>query len=601
MLTPPDDPAEAIVVCLSASDGQPDAGFGTGGLARYRLTGGTYARDVEVASTGELLVACALRWAWNGSVVTSHACLTRLTAAGSLDGSFGSAGVFRHDGLGDASRVVVNQAGRVWSAGVTRVFRGMVPGYWPWDPQKPDFLRVLNVAQLSAEGELSRGFGGDGVVTHQLGTLLPAGEGEFELASLVPLADGGAMLAGPYSRQIIVDTTTGATQLEFRGSWIVRLTSNGGLDPAFGTNGLRLYPSRAIELIRELADGSLQGAENSVPLRLTANGDPAPGFGPNGVKPILPEAPITMPLNVEPDGEWFAPVWGRLSSSSTRWTIGLVRCRPDGTIDPGFGAGAATPADNCFVDITSVQGAGFNPDWNGEGGPHQTLRLADGTLLTIWSVSRQVDLTIGIGMHAQQVSWRPWGMVLVAWEADGLPRAVTQWGNNPAKAIPNPLSLPPLGSPWSAWLGWRNQCAVLQPDGSILVGLAGDDADEAKVDTRPRPLRQSACFCRLVPPGFDLDLGFGSGGIFVRRLPDDGYRRFAGGDPRSARNQVDSQVPESLALVGSTLPGGPDAVVAAVSCRAVYEPLLSQGGLADTMAGSPDLPFDGSVGVARLI
>lgn len=612
------DPAEAVVISLSPTDGQPDPGFGVGGRARYRLGGSTYATALEVTTSGEPLLACILRWGWNASVATFHACLSRLTAAGRLDGSFGSAGVLRHDGLGEASCVAVTQAGRVWSAGVTKIFLGMVQGYRPWE-QEPDFLWVLSVSQLTADGELDGAFGGGawggGIRTHQLGTLLPPDEmllptdkTEFDLASLVPLAGGGAILSGAYYRRVVVDTATGERGFEFRGSWIVRLTSTGGLDPSFGTNGLRAYPRRGpIELVRELADGTLQGFDSSAgrrdPLRLGANGDPAPGFGTNGVKPTT-KLPITMPLDVEPDGEWFGPVWGPMSSTSMRWTVGLIRCGADGVIDPNFGAGAATTPNSCFVDIASVQGAGFNPDWNDQGGPHRTLRLADGTLLTIWSVSRQVVLTIGVGMHAQQVSWRPWGMVLVAWTADGRPRAVTQWGNNPAKAIPNPLSLGLSSSGWlgSGWLGWRNQCAVLQLDGSILVGLAGDDADEGGVNQTPRPLRQSACFCRLVPPGFDLDPGFGSAGILVRRLPDDGYRRFAGGDPRSARNQVDSQVPERLALVGSRLPGrGPDAVVAAISCRAVYESLLSQGGLADTIVSSPNLPFDGSVGVARLI
>ncbi|HEY7138606.1 MAG TPA: hypothetical protein VIE44_00760 [Methylomirabilota bacterium] len=567
---------EAIVACLSADDGQPDAGFGVGGLARYRLNGATYATALAVTRTGESLVACALRWGWSASVAAFHAGLSRLSAAGSLDGGFGSAGVLRHDGLGEASRVAVNQAGRVWSAGVKKIYSGMVPGYHPWDPEKPAFRSVLTVSQLSAAGELSSAFGLEGIVDHQLDTRLPAGQTEFELASLVPLASGGAILTGPYFERVLVNTVTGETGLEFHGSWILRLTPGGGSDPGFGTGGLRTYPARAIELVQELADGSLQGYESSVPLRLAASGDPAPGFGPNGVKAIT-KSPVTMPLDVEPDGEWFAPVWGRISPTSMRWMIGLVRCRPDGVVDPGFGAGAATPPDSCLVDVASVQGAGFNPNWNDEGGPHQTLRLADGTLLTIWSLSWQQGTS----------SFRPWGMVLVAWTADGLPRAVAAWGGKPAKAIPNPLGRPPLGSPATGWLGWRNQCAVLQPDGSILVGMAGDDANETRANQTPRPLRQSAYFSRLVPPGFDLDPGLGLAGFLVRRLPDDGYR--------SAQNLVDSQVPERLALVGA------NAVVAAIACRAVHQSLLSQGGLADSLTGSPNLPFDGSVGVARLI
>ena len=58
---PPNAPAEAVVLCL-LPDGQPDPGFGTAGVARFRLNGGTYATAIKATDTGTLLVATALRW-----------------------------------------------------------------------------------------------------------------------------------------------------------------------------------------------------------------------------------------------------------------------------------------------------------------------------------------------------------------------------------------------------------------------------------------------------------------------------------------------------------------------------------------------------------
>ena len=181
--------------------------------------------------------------------------------------------------------------------------------------------------------------------------------GRLDLASLVPLAAGGAILTGPYSREVVINTSTGETQLEFRGSWIVRVAAAGRSIPPSGSTVEGFPMRRPIELVRELADVTLQGYDRSVgspePLRLAANGDAAPGFGPRGVTPIT-KSPITMPLAIESDGEWFALVWGPVNMSSMRSTVGLVRCGPDGVIDPNFGAGAATPSAGRFVDVNSV-------------------------------------------------------------------------------------------------------------------------------------------------------------------------------------------------------------------------------------------------------
>src|SRR5262249_26242489 len=123
--------------------------------------------------------------------------------------------------------------------------------------------------------------------------------------------------------------------------------------------------------------------------------------------------------------------------------------------------------------------------------------------------------------------------VLIAWTAQGAPR----W----AKAIANPsVSECRFGN------------ALLQPDGSVLVGLTGDDAD---ADPSP-PIRSSAYFCRLLPGTFDLDPAFG-GGHVVRRLPGEDQPSPILSDSL----WLDYQLLEALRALGT------NAVMGAVLCR----------------------------------
>ena len=327
-----------------------------------------------------------------------------------------------------------------------------------------------------------------------------------------------------------------------------------------------MFAGRALELVAELADGSLQGLDFqstavTAVLRLTSAGSPAPGFGTSGAKPIQ-KAPVTFPSTYEPSGEWFAPVSGRFTGS---WSIGLIRCAPDGTIDSSFGAGAASPTADRFVPTASIlnltpraENVQFEPE---AAGRHQTLRLADGTYLTLWSVTFDLQLLRGGSMSSR-------ALVLVAWDGQGVPRTVPAWGR-PAKAIAHP----------APGAGWRFRTALLQSDGSV-VGLAGDDTHAV-----PPPLARSpAYFCRLLPGSFDLDPAFGGGGRVARRLPGEDEKLSSGA------TLVDYQLPEALRPLGA------NAVMAAVRCETGSGPRFP-----GFFNQSPHLLADGSVGLVRLV
>jgi hypothetical protein len=483
--------------------------------------------------------------------------VTRLESDGSVGQGFGLAGVCRHDGLGDARVVAVDSAAHVWTAGIGYAFEGLAPG-----TQMPTWLRFLTVSRLTMNGGLESGFGLDGTSNHQLPF------DSYDVNSLVRLAGGGAILVGYFERVVNNVPTVG--------SWVARLTATGQLDTGFGTGGVVTYPLRYLELVTELASGKLQGLESvassKVPLRLAADGSPDTSFGANGAHPI--NRPIvSFPAGYEPDGEWFAPVYGTWADGD--FSIGLVRVLPDGTVDGSFGAAGASPPADRFIRISSVESFSsafllLRAQWEDQGGPHRTLRLADGTLLTLWTMSWQEDVP-NPPPNTGTTPWQTSGLVLLAWSEDGVPLS--------ARAIPNQLRFSVLGA---NWLGWKYRCALLQSDGSILVGLEGDDEGSRPSQNRPAEIQTNAYFCRLVPPSFDLDPTFGNRFV-VRRVPCQDEQ--APGGPWL----VERQSPAALASAGA------GQVVAAISCQTATDPFTG------VYREPPNLLADGSVGMARLV
>ena len=402
---PPNAPAEAVVLCL-LPDGEPDPGFGTAGVARFRLNGGTYATAIQATDTGTLLVATALRWGSGSRSGKFHPCVTRLAADGGVDPTFGLAGVCRHDGVAEARLVAVAPTGRVWSAGVAKT----------WQAQTSRWQPTLSLSQLTTDGGLASGFGQGGVARPRLPF------NEYAVRSLVPTAAGGAILSGPYIGR------TGASMEA--GTWIARVSSSGKPDDRFGTGGVRSFPARELVIVAELSNGSLHGweflASRTAVLRLTASGNPAPGFGPTGSKPIK-KWPLTFPHTCEPNGEWFAPVVGTFDFQTQSWSIGLIRGRPDGAIDTGFGAGVSSPGAERFVPTASIRNQTqltsnlqWEPEEDDRHGRHQTLRLADGTYLTLLTLAWDVRQIVGMSAQSR-------ALVLVAWTAQGKARPVQAW------------------------------------------------------------------------------------------------------------------------------------------------------------------------------
>lgn len=197
------------VVRLTA-DGVKDTTFGSGGVAV--VNAGPNVTDtprsaIELAG-GKVLVS---GYASIGGVVQTI--LFRLTPAGALDPTFGTDGI--------SVRAMLGNVAEAYAVGVLGNGRIITGGYGKDTAEaKVDLIS----GGFTPDGAVDTAHGTNGVVRVDV-----AGDDD-RARSLVVLPGGGAVLVGS-------GKPTG-TNLD---AMVVRLTAAGALDPAFGTNGYKLY------------------------------------------------------------------------------------------------------------------------------------------------------------------------------------------------------------------------------------------------------------------------------------------------------------------------------------------------------------------------
>lgn len=197
------------------------------------------------------------------------------------------------------------------------------------------------------DGRLDRTFGGgDGVVTERIG------DQETRYLALAALADGGLVAAGATH----VPGETGGDIL------VARHRPDGTLDPAFGGDGWVTVPVDGWQDAKAVAaadDGRVvvvavgSAGDADVAVRLTAAGAPDPSFGDDGVVE-LPGDP--WDVVVAPDAR--IVVAGQSGGDAA-----LVALLPDGSPDPAFGVGGVATVDpyatgGVFRGV-AVRGDGF--------------------------------------------------------------------------------------------------------------------------------------------------------------------------------------------------------------------------------------------------
>jgi len=299
--------------------GELDLGFGTNGLAV--TVAATVARALLVQPDGKLIAAGSAEGSGNPMLA-----VTRWTANGVLDASFGSEGIVitTFSGVNDVARAVALQPdGRVVVAGGS--------------------ANAFALARFRASGAVDGSFGFGGQVTTNVGRTAQAN-------ALVVQPDGKLVAAG------VTDNGTGGQFV------LVRYMPNGALDETFGSGGAVTTAIGSDDAARALVlepNGRLVaagvtrrgGASNFALVRYLPDGTLDAGFGPGGVVTTdLSGDDAATHLVLEPDGKLVAAGVSRRGGAGD---FALVRYNRDGTLDGTFGAGGATTTDFGGDDVAT--------------------------------------------------------------------------------------------------------------------------------------------------------------------------------------------------------------------------------------------------------
>jgi len=226
------DPMDQTDVHLAVARFTPGGvlgGFATGGVYTNEFSqvaaNTTYAIAALPTPDGILAVGSTL-----DATGRSAFLLVRLTLGGALDPTFGGGAGYRIQQVSDPS------AGGPYS-NATAVALG--PGgviYVGGTASDADSHGALAVARFTATGMLDTTFHGGGMARVQTGTADPGGTPASFLGDVAVQSDGSILLVG----------SSGSTT--YTEMVVVRLTSNGDLDPSFGAGGIvRFQPSTVSE------------------------------------------------------------------------------------------------------------------------------------------------------------------------------------------------------------------------------------------------------------------------------------------------------------------------------------------------------------------
>jgi uncharacterized delta-60 repeat protein len=200
-------PVQAIPGTLDLSFGAPASGGGNKGWNLANFGGGDYGRRIALQSDGAIVVAGGCQ-----TPVLFDFCLTRFTAAGLLDTSFGTAGfVVTQLSVGDdfLASMMLQSDGKIVVAGSCDAGR-----------------RAFCAARYSSNGALDSTFANSGVFIQTIGS------GNSAAQAVAIASTGQIVLAG--SCEIAPN---------YRSFCALRLNSDGSIDTAgFGTNGVFIVP-----------------------------------------------------------------------------------------------------------------------------------------------------------------------------------------------------------------------------------------------------------------------------------------------------------------------------------------------------------------------
>ncbi len=336
-----------FLVARFNADGSLDATFGTNGLVTIDFdhgTGGDQANGVALQSDGSIVVAGTTRGAESESEAFAVA---RLTAAGTLDGTFGAgtgqATIEFTGSAGDdqAYAVAVQPDNKIIIAGSTQTVSGS----------------NVAIVRLLQNGAADTGFGDAGRVTFGFG--LPGATAEADNANGVAIdAMGRIVVAGT------ANESAPAAEIRFG---VARLLPDGTLDTAFngsGTTTIAFDPGTGVSNayafgVVVASDGKLliPGYANTSPLsmlnmdvaaaRLNDDGSIDATFGNDGRVTVgfdLEANGIDAAVAAAEQADGRVLLVGTALNGVTQYAISL-RLESDGSLDATYGTGGKETYD----------------------------------------------------------------------------------------------------------------------------------------------------------------------------------------------------------------------------------------------------------------
>lgn len=217
------------------------------------------------------------------------------------------------------------------------------------------FLCFTTHLMAQTPGSLDPAFGSGGIFTTAIGSANDQG------TDVAQLSDGKIIVVG--------NTFTDASALE--DFFVMRLASNGAIDPTFGVNGKMIIDflngddkAQAVEIQPDgkiLVAGYTLGSAgfNSVVARLLPNGTLDAGFGTNGLVVVnFGSTDFCLAMRLLSDGKILLA--GRAYNGITS-DFALARLLPNGTLDNTFGTSGKQMLD-LFGEQESINAIAVQPD-----------------------------------------------------------------------------------------------------------------------------------------------------------------------------------------------------------------------------------------------
>lgn len=320
---------DKLAIARLLSDGSLDPSFGTAGLVQMPiLTRNNVVKAVAVQPDGKIVSAAEA----HATGVPAPFVVLRQLSDGGLDPNFGDAGV-----------VLSTYAGRdalAFGIAVLPTGKIVIAGYSE-NRANPDGSQDYEVAQINSDGTPDTSFGSNGRATVDM-------RSTSDTPGVLTIANNNILVGGAS----IDPNDTGRSDIS-----VARLTPSGTLDPAFGTAGRFIssssggagtagYAMTADGTGRALVGGEFVGgaAGEIAMLRVTPGGAADGTWGDGGLvtTDFSGRSDVAGAVLAQPDGRVIAVGTSGVGTSVSSISIVLARYSSSGALDPSFGSAGQT-------------------------------------------------------------------------------------------------------------------------------------------------------------------------------------------------------------------------------------------------------------------